>query len=741
MAKIDRFMIAPFDGEQHDTRPWMLQEQAFSDLINAYIFRGRVRKRFGSRVMNAFPDAGLQSLHTRLRINIGTTDAWGDFQGIIGGVLPLVHPMPGTIFKIGQMFSVGDKIFTAYQLNGDMKTTSAVATATFNADPADPSYSFIDITGNNENPNTAVYFYPSEPVMGIVQYDALAINDEPTVAFDTQFAYQYDGNAWERIGDAVWTGNDHQFFWASNWRGVDAQDYILYAVNGNPADFIKYWNGIAWTNLNPTVNTGGTTLKSSRIIVSFKGRLVCLNTFEGIGAATEQFTNRCRFSQNGTPLVSADVNAWREDIPGKGGFIDAPVKEAIISCAFIKDRLIVYFERSTWELSYTQNQVLPFVWQRINSELGAESIKSAVSFDKVVMGIGQTGIHACNGANVERIDQKIPDSVFDISNDDSGVERVCGIRDYFTQMVYWAYPYRLTTAKYPNRILVYNYLSGSWSIFKDSITAFGYYQPGNGLTWDTWKSTWDQSVAPWGSGQDEAKFLNVVAGNQQGFVFLMHPDYNGNASVLQITNATDAGNGWVSIIIYDHNMLSDSFVYIDNCQGIAGINNKIYKVNWISEDEIWIQEPAFAGVYTGAGTAAIVSNIDIKTKQYNFYIDQGRNAYISKVDFYVDKTDNGQVTVNCFMGDSEFNVTQSGQATGALLGQNGILETSPYALVPFEAQMDQLWHPIYPQMDGQTIQLQITMSEEQITNVDIAFDDFQMHAMTFYATPTTSRLQ
>ncbi len=93
------------------------------------------------------------------------------------------------------------------------------------------------------------------------------------------------------------------------------------------------------------------------------------------------------------------------------------------------------------------------------------------------------------------------------------------------------------------------------------------------------------------------------------------------------------------------------------------------------------------------------------------------------------------------MGDSEFNVTQSGQATGALLGQNGILETSPYALVPFEAQMDQLWHPIYPQMDGQTIQLQITMSEEQITNVDIAFDDFQMHAMTFYATPTTSRLQ
>ena len=41
--------------------------------------------------------------------------------------------------------------------------------------------------------------------------------------------------------------------------------------------------------------------------------------------------------------------------------------EQIISCEFIKDRLIVFFERSTWELAYTGNEVLPFIWQKINT--------------------------------------------------------------------------------------------------------------------------------------------------------------------------------------------------------------------------------------------------------------------------------------------------------------------------------------------------------------------------------------
>jgi hypothetical protein len=332
--------------------------------------------------------------------------------------------------------------------------------------------------------------------------------------------------------------------------------------------------------------------------------------------------------------------------------------------------------------------------------------------------------------------------VFEIDNDDNGVERVCGIRDYYTQMAYWAYPFKYSASKYPNRILIYNYLNGAWATFEDSITAFGYYQSSAGQTWNAWINTWAESVAPWDSGEEERKFRNVIAGNQQGYTFLIHPDYIGNAQALQITQIAAAGPvGTVSLTIYDHNLADNSYIQIQNVYGIVGLNDNIYKVSCISANEIWILEPNYIGSYSGGGTVEIVSNIDIKTKEYNFYLDKGRNAYISKVDFYVDRTSNGQVTVNCFIGNSNYNLTASGQATGALMGTLGTLETSPYALVPFEAQMDQLWHPVYPQMDGETIQLQITMSDAQITDPLIAFADFQMHAMTFYVTPTASRLQ
>ena len=48
----DRFLIAPIDensGLQKNVLPWLIPDNAFSEFNNAYVFRGRVRKRFGSR--------------------------------------------------------------------------------------------------------------------------------------------------------------------------------------------------------------------------------------------------------------------------------------------------------------------------------------------------------------------------------------------------------------------------------------------------------------------------------------------------------------------------------------------------------------------------------------------------------------------------------------------------------------------------------------------------------------------
>jgi hypothetical protein len=72
---------------------------------------------------------------------------------------------------------------------------------------------------------------------------------------------------------------------------------------------------------------------------------------------------------------------------------------------------------------------------------------------------------------------------------------------------------------------------------------------------------------------------------------------------------------------------------------------------------------------------------------------------------------------------------------------NNILETTPYATVPLEQSQERLWHPIYFQSDGECIQLNIYMSYNQITNPDIAFADFELHAMVLYTQPTSDRFR
>ncbi len=723
----DRFLIAPYDansGLQTNVRPWLIPDEAFSALNNAYVFRGRVRKRFGGTLLNGSVDDAVAQLFSRLRINIATTDGAGNAAGTV----------PGAIFKIGQLFSVGDTIFTVWQANGAMLSTGS-ATGTYNT--ATGAYT---ITGADAL--TAVYFFPAEPVMGLPTYENASINDETLIAFDTQFAYQYINGGWERLagevtpGAATWTGDDSQFFWATTWTS-DASNRIFFVTNfnENEPNFMRSFDGTNWDNFRPAI-TGALFLNSARILVVFKNRLIALNTWEGAGSPGDNFPTRARYSQIGSPLA---VDAFRQDIPGKGNAIDAATTEAIITAEFLKDRLIVYFERSTWELVYTGSQTYPFTWQKINTELGAESTFSIVPFDKVCIGVGNVGIHACNGSNVERIDQKIPDEVFEVSNDNQGVFRVYGIRDYFVEMVYWTFP-TSENNKFPRRVLVYNYKTGTWAFNDDSITAFGYFQNPTSITWSSTNQTWEDGIETWDDAPLLAKFRQVIAGNQEGFTFLVDSDEPRNSPSLQITNITFPA-GVITLDIIDHNLATNDYIIIENAQGsgdITTLNGRIYQVNVMSSNIITIIDPEVTtGTYTGGGTAARVSQINIFTKQYNFYVKQNRNVNLNKIDFQIDSTTNGQITVDIY------------PSSGDLVVDSRVLDMTPYALYPYEAQQTRLWHPIYPSAEGEFVQLKLFLSDDpnlpaeetQMRNPLIAFSEFEMHAMAFYVNPTSTRMQ
>ena len=177
---MDRFVIAPPNtGLQTDVKPFLIPDDAFAELNNAYVFRGRITKRWGSQVMNESVADNIAQLYTRLGMQIGMTNGAGVFGPFV---------VPGTQFNVGQIFSVGsgvgDQIYTVWQTGtpGAMLSTAVGPVASFNT-----TTGAVQFAG--ALPNEPVYWYPALPVMGLTNYQQLPINNQVSFGFDTQFAY------------------------------------------------------------------------------------------------------------------------------------------------------------------------------------------------------------------------------------------------------------------------------------------------------------------------------------------------------------------------------------------------------------------------------------------------------------------------------------------------------------------------------------------------------------------------
>jgi len=758
----DRFLIAPMKaGLVTDVKAWQIPEDAFARLKNAYVSKGVVRKRFGSELMGGSAVISqLDQLNSRLRISIDTTNISGDATGTV----------PGAIFAAGQMFSIGEVIFTVPDTGTpvDMLQTFATPTATYNTSTG--AYAFVGALASED-----IYFYPSTPVMCLSHHEENKVTNNPTYAFDQQFIYRFNGNSWDRDGTDTLSGSDSDFYWTANWTGRTLDETALFITNfnadiGTPgADddpMYVYRNG-AWVEFRPVFDVAANLpdgyVQTAKIILPFKDRLILLNTIErDVTAGTNsEHVNRCRFSHNGTPfpadvpdnVAGAVSNAWLEGslswtIGGTtrrsdgAGFIDAPTEEEIESAEFIKDRLVVYFERSTWELAYTGNQVQPFIWQKINTELGSKSLKSPVPFDKAVFAIGRTEIHGCSGANVTKINEAISDQVFEIRNSDDGLKRVCGTRDYFTEMVYWSYPSvnaHKDSGVYPDKVLMYNYIGDAWGVADDTITAFGYYEEQSSTSWESTELTWIEAGFMWDSGTIQTKYRQIIAGNQHGFVFVCDADISTNEAALQVTNIEYSGDD-LHLTIMNHTLNDDSYIQLIDMEGVSFTESGIYRVAVIDADTLLVLGTVMTGTYEGGGRAARVSQIDILSKQWNFYIDKGKNFYLAKIDFAVLKTSDGEITVDYYPSATQLSMVESGQATGSILGDNN-LQTYPFELYPLEESQIRLWHPVYFQTDGECVQIRIYLDEEQMLDPAISGSDFQLEGLVVHARKTSERLQ
>lgn len=519
----------------------------------------------------------------------------------------------------------------------------------------------VTITNGTAGVATIISFnyFPGLPVMGLRGRELTAINNEMMVAFDTVYAYKFtsSGGAEEFLPGTIWTGSDSDFFWSTNYWIGDGNLKIFW-VN-NFVDPIRYTNGqegTNWVDFTPQINAAADTLLNALCILPFRGRLVVFNTLETDGSHPQ----RIRWAAIGNPFTIAspivttvNAEAWRDDIRGKGGFLDIPTSEDIVTVGFVRDNLVIYCERSTWQLRYTGRSIAPFQIEKVNTELGVESTFSGIQFDTSLVGIGDKGIVECDSYKSDRIDIKIVDLVItDINNNNNGTKRVHGIRDFQQRLAFWIYPFTASNGVYPNRRLVYNYENDSWAIFTDSLTALGTYQKLTNRKWsDQPTIKWREANFPWVNRP--SLFPSVMGGNQQGFVLFLDQQTT-NQQSLFIKGITGNTTTPTSINSPSHNLQTGQIIKIidipDTSPFAATLNNQIFQITKESidgENNFYIQkyDPNTGeydlgqfdppGDYVGGGLICVRDNFRIQSKKFN-YMDQGKQFQLGYIDVLFD---------------------------------------------------------------------------------------------------------
>lgn len=751
MQPLQPVLIAGYtQGQQQDKKPFLLPDQAFPRLENAYVWRERVKKRLGNELIG------------RLRRNLSLTSIGNISAGGAGTFSFNIFTGLGLTGQANAQIEPGDITNISIAIGAPISQTltdtagtgvlvvngaGLITAATINYSTGVLTITFSGAAGVSAATFTGAY-YPSLSVTGIHQREVASVNQEQTIFFDTKYAYIYNGtNFQEFIPGTTWDGSDSDLFWAANYRGAAPEDRLFFVTNfintaANPMRYVDIAG--AWQTFAPAVDASN-FLFQARILIPYYGRLIALNVWEGnaIGSAANIF-NRCRFSQIGSPIAS---DAWRSDQFGKGGFIDAPTNEAITSAAFFKNTLVVFFERSTWQLRYVGEYGLPFIWERISSDFGSESTFSTVLFDDGVLGIGDKAIISTNSVNVNRIDEAIPDLVFTIRNADEGPARVVGIRDFQKELVYWTFPYSVTQEEgqeVPNRVLVYNYRNNTFATFRDNVTFFGTLQSDNRVTWDSTDVFWGDEDIYWVDADSQTQFPFIVSGNQQGFIH-KYGYVTQDESSLSIT-AVDMTVSPNQITIPNHNLEDFDIVFLQDLTYSSvppiDLNDQLFMVKFVDADTVslfswdgtqYIDTPVGgATIYIGNGVVTLFPRLYVATKDFNPYLGAGTNFKLSYIDFLTDATPSAVMTV-LLNPNTAYNI-QGNVNVGNPMLMNTQVPT--YITQPYYTQApDMAWHRFYASLSGQFIRVVMTYDESLMNDIETHQQDWTLNAMTLWVRP------
>jgi hypothetical protein len=541
-------------------------------------------------------------------------------------------------------------------------------------------------------------------------------------------------------------------------------------------------------------------LAGARMIVPFKDRLLFIGPVIQTSSANSQvyLQDAIVYSQNGTPYYtasftgsptspttvytpiltplnqtssvdpySATASAYFEDSTGFGGSIEAGYAQPILTASPNQDVLILGFSTRQARLIYTGDDIIPFNFYVINSELGSGSTFSLINMDRGVLTTGEHGIIATEQTSSARIDIEIPDQIFQFSLTNNGSQRVTAQRDFINEWVYFTYPSNEVKYKYPNQTLQYNYRDNSWAIFNEAYTTYGQFRKASGYTWATIGTvypTWSSWNEPWSAGASTLMQPKVIAGNQQGFI-------------LERDDGTDEGNSLTiqgfsgtNVTSPNHCLNAGDYIVISGCLGTVGalVNGNIYSVFNTTANTFMLNPSITLGssTYFGGGVIQRMYNPLIQTRQFPPSWGMGRKSRLGAQQYLFSTTPNGQISLLIFLSENELGQSNAAYNNGFIVPTPGsvnnslvystVLYTCPEStnigLTPANTNLQQfvepetgvspqkqMWHRLNTSLIGDTVQLGFTMSDAQMRDTTFSnqFEEIELHSFVIDVTPSS----
>ena len=570
--------------------------------------------------------------------------------------------------------------------------------------------------------------------------------------------------------------------------------------NGSPVTSSSipptYQTGSGWVNFAPPLSLGTFDvddqpekqyyLVGAKLIVPFKDRLLFLApVIQASSGSPIYLQDTVIFSANGTPFYTVSfpystVNptltvlnqatltpilvptnqtafpqAFFEDVPGYGGFLNAGYSRPITSASPNEDVLIVGFADRQARLAYTSNDILPFEFYIINSELGSDSTFSTITLDRGVLSIGGRGIIITSQYSSQRIDLEIPDEVFEIKLQNVGDKRTCAQRDFINEWVYFTYCSKDRSSKFPTKTLQYNYRDDSWASFDESYTTYGSFRKQDGNTWGTLPfRTWASWNVPWGAGASTPLQPLVIGGNQQGFVLVRDTAVTSEAPSLFIKNISGS-----TVTSPFHALNTGDYITIEGALGTVGssVNGKVFSVAGTT-DTTFDLNPALPGglTYLGSGTIIRYYVPYIKTKQFPTAWEMGRKTRIGAQQYLFSTTDLGEITLLIFLSQNDdfpYNlppIVPDPLSTNNSLIYSTTLYTCPESTnlgltpfninlqIPTSEQQQQTWHRMNTSLIGDTVQIGFTLSDTEMRdpNLYLQTAEIELHSIIIDVAPS-----